>query len=161
MDKAASPSTKRWSFIPENLAIPQSPDVPSNSEDQLSEERPIKVLPSHICHLEGRLVGLSCPRNPKIIPDTLAKVANKEKMQPQTRKKLSFATFQTYNACKGYCYPVSQACIDATNDAGYDIHPRERVVVHPPPASELQWTVATPSIIFGTVNAPATSCAMN
>ncbi|XP_073360204.1 uncharacterized protein [Aegilops tauschii subsp. strangulata] len=65
------------------------------------------------------------------------------------RKKLSFATFQNYSVCKGYRYHASADCIVASEDAGYHITAAERVVIHPPKPIDLQWTVASPPIIFG------------
>lgn len=71
------------------------------------------------------------------------------------RKKLSFATFQNYPACKGYRYPATQSCIHTIENAGYDVSPRERVIIHPPSAPEVRWTVATPLICFGMVPPPS------
>ena len=66
-------------------------------------------------------------------------------------KKLSFAVFQNYNACRGYRYPATENCIQTTEDAGYSIPPHERVVIHPAPPVSLRWTSTRPSILFGTV----------
>ena len=49
------------------------------------------------------------------------------------RKKLSFATFEQYSACKGYRYPASQNCIDTIMDGGYDLSAHERVVIRQAP----------------------------
>jgi len=74
-------------------------------------------------------------------------------------KRVSFATFQQYDVCKGYSYPTSPGLVDAVSDAGYSVLPRERVILPPPPAAELRWTVVEPPIIFGTVNIQANSSA--
>lgn len=66
-------------------------------------------------------------------------------------KKLSFATFQNYEACRGYRYPATQNCIETASIAGYDPPSRERVVIHPPSPVELQWMMASPPITFGIV----------
>ena len=68
-----------------------------------------------------------------------------------TRKRLSFATFQNYDVCKGYRYSATQNCLELASLSGYDLLPKEHVVIHPPPPVELQWMVASPSITFGTV----------
>lgn len=68
------------------------------------------------------------------------------------RKKLSFATFQNYNVCMGYRYPATADCIVTTKIADYNIPANERVVIHPPPPADFQWTMASPPIIFGTVS---------
>ena len=68
------------------------------------------------------------------------------------RKRLSFATFQNYDVCKGYRYHASADCIAATESAGYELPARERVVIHPPPPEKLNWTLASPPIVFGTVS---------
>ena len=74
------------------------------------------------------------------------------KSRSSANKKLSFATFEKYSACKGYRYPASQACIDTIVDGGYDLSAHERVVIRQPPAPGLHWTVTQPPIVFGTVN---------
>ena len=66
-------------------------------------------------------------------------------------KKLSFAVFQNYNACRGYRYPATENCIRTTEDAVYSIPPHERVVIHPMSSVSLRWTSGRPSILFGTV----------
>ena len=66
-------------------------------------------------------------------------------------KKLSFATFESYSACKGYRYPATQECIDTIRDAGYDLHVHECVVIHQSPPMDLIWTVARPPNVFRTV----------
>ena len=38
------------------------------------------------------------------------------KSADSTKKKLSFATFEQYSACKGYRYPTMQNCIDTITD---------------------------------------------
>lgn len=45
--------------------------------------------------------------------------------------KLSFAQFEGYTACKGYCFRVVQAKIDGCLMAGYDLRPQERLPVPP------------------------------
>ena len=77
-----------------------------------------------------------------------------------TRKKISFATFQQYPACKGYRYPATQLCVDTVSEAGYELNPSEKVIMPSPPASNLQWTVETPPISFGTTNVPAKNIAV-
>ena len=69
-----------------------------------------------------------------------------------SKKKISFATFQQYNVCKGYSYPASPGMVDDVIHAGYTVLPRERVILPPPPVTDLRWTVAEPPITFGTVN---------
>ena len=69
-----------------------------------------------------------------------------------SKKKISFATFQQYNVCKGYSYPASPGMVDDVIHAGYIVLPRERVILPPPPVTDLRWTVAEPPITFGTVN---------
>ena len=66
-------------------------------------------------------------------------------------KKLSFAIFQNYPACRGYRYPATQNCIQTAKDAGYSIPRHERVVIHPTLPVNLRWTSTRPSISFGTV----------
>ena len=70
------------------------------------------------------------------------------------QKKISFATFQSYDACKGYRYPATQDCIDTVSDAGYVVSANERLIIRPSPPANLQWTVASPSIVFGSVDPP-------
>ena len=74
------------------------------------------------------------------------------KTATSARKKLYFATFERYSACKGYRYPATQECIDFMTDAGYNLPAHERVVIHPSPPMDLCWTVARPPIVFGAVN---------
>ena len=54
--------------------------------------------------------------------------------------------------CKDYRYHASADCIATTESAGYEIHDRERVVIYPPPPVDLNWTLASPPIVFGTVS---------
>ena len=51
-------------------------------------------------------------------------------------KKISFATFQQYDVCKGYRYPSTQHYVDTLVDAGYSFNARERVILPSPPATE-------------------------
>ena len=81
-----------------------------------------------------------------------APVRSSLKSSNSTSKKLSFATFEKYSACKGYRYPATQNCIDTIVDGGYNLSAHERVVIRQPPALDLRWTVARPPIVFGTVN---------
>ena len=43
MDKVPSPSSKRRLLISEDLPIPLCPNIPSSSEDNLSEERMTEI----------------------------------------------------------------------------------------------------------------------
>ena len=46
MDKVPSPSSKRRLLISEDLPVPLCPNIPSSSEDNLSEERMTKIPPN-------------------------------------------------------------------------------------------------------------------
>ena len=74
------------------------------------------------------------------------------KSRSSIQKKLSFATFQQYDACKGYRYHATAGCIRDIGSAGYEISDREREEIPPPQSDVLNWTVASPPIIFGTVS---------
>ena len=80
MDKVPSPSSKRRLLISEDLPIPLCPNIPSSSEDNLSEERMTEIPPNCLSHLICGLVRLNRPRNPKVIPNPLTKVASKEEI---------------------------------------------------------------------------------
>ena len=82
MDKVPCPSSKRRFLFSEDLPIPLCPNIPSSSEDNLSEERMTEIPPNCLSHLICGLVRLNGPRNPKIVPNPLAKIASKEKMSP-------------------------------------------------------------------------------
>ena len=82
MDKVSSPSSKRGLLISEDLPIPLYPNIPSSSENNLREERVTKILPNCLSHIICGLVRLNSPRNPKIVPNPLAKIASKEKVCP-------------------------------------------------------------------------------
>ena len=54
-----------------------------------------------------------------------------------TKKKLSFATFQQYDVCKGYRYPATQHCVDTLVDAGYSFKDHEKVIFPSQATTEL------------------------
>ena len=74
------PSNEGRSLISKDFPIPLCPDIPSSSENHLSEERMTKIPPSSKSQLICSLVWLSIPRNPKVIPNPLAEVASEEKV---------------------------------------------------------------------------------
>lgn len=73
------------------------------------------------------------------------------------RKKLSFASLQQYEVCKGYRYPVSHDELVTLEQAGYPVPSPERIIISAPPPAELRWTAATPHITFGTVSCQVSS----
>ncbi|KAE8796951.1 hypothetical protein D1007_27902 [Hordeum vulgare] len=68
------------------------------------------------------------------------------------RKKLTFASLQQYEVCKGYRCTVSHDELLMLQHAGYSVPSPERVIISAPPLAELRWTTATPHITFGTVS---------
>ena len=72
-----------------------------------------------------------------------------KRSQKISQKKASFATFQAYDACKGYKCPVSQEQFEAFSEAGYSFQPSELVVQPPPAPVQLRWTSSSPPITFG------------
>ena len=80
MHKIPPPSSKTWSLISKDLAIPLSPNIPSGYENHFTKEREPKVLSGRISHHVCGLIRMGDPRNTKIIPNALAEVASEEKM---------------------------------------------------------------------------------
>ena len=80
MYKVSSPSSEARILIPKDLAIPLSPNIPSDSEDHFRKEWEPKVLPGSRCHHACGLIRMGDPRDTKIIPNMLAEVASEEKM---------------------------------------------------------------------------------
>ena len=80
MYEVPPPRNEGRSLISKDFPILLSPDVPSSSKHHLCEERITKIPPRSKSHVICILVALSIPRNPKVIPNPLAKVASKEKM---------------------------------------------------------------------------------
>ena len=80
MNKIPLPGSEGRQLISENPPIPLCPNIPSSSENNLKEERVTKILPNCLSHIICGLVWLDSPRNPKIVPNPLAKVASKEEV---------------------------------------------------------------------------------
>ena len=74
MNEIMSPGTEGNSFIPKNLSIPNYPNVPSSSEDNLSEKREAKIPHGVSSQLISAQVRPLCPIDPKIVPDPLTEI---------------------------------------------------------------------------------------
>ena len=80
MDKIVPPGSERGSLIPENLAIPQDPNIPSSCKDHFFEESMPKILPSLYSHVVGGHPRLRIPVNLQVILDSNTKITIEEQM---------------------------------------------------------------------------------
>ena len=80
MNEIVSPGTEGNSFIPKNLSIPNCPNIPSSSEDNLHEKRESKIPHGASSQLIGAQVRPLYPIDPKVVPDPLTKVTSEEQV---------------------------------------------------------------------------------
>ena len=80
MNEIVSPGIEGNSFIPKNFSIPNDPNVPSSSEDNLNKKREAKIPHGVISQLISAQVRPLCPIDPKVVPDPLTKVTSEEQV---------------------------------------------------------------------------------
>ena len=74
MNKVVSPGSERRPLIPENLAIPQNPNIPSSCKNHFSEENMAKILPSLYSHVISGHPRMRIPMYLQIIPNSHTEV---------------------------------------------------------------------------------------
>jgi len=80
MNEIVSPGTEGNSFIPKNLSIPNYPNVPSSSEDNLHEKREAKVPHGANSQLVSAQVRPLSPIDPKIVLDPLIEITGEKQV---------------------------------------------------------------------------------
>ena len=74
------PGSERGSLIPENLAIPQDPNIPGSCKDHFSEENMPKILPSLYSHVIGGHPRLRILVNLQVIPDSNTEITGEKQV---------------------------------------------------------------------------------